>query len=158
MLKSVTDAAMTLADQLGLLLQRRLRTGLHKEIVAGVHPAITPATYPIISGIARTGAMTAAALGHEIGIDRSLASRTAAALVDAGLLEPTHDPTDRRATLLRLTASGAEVVDTLRGNLATAINDRLQEWSEHERQEFAELFGRFVADLTGPDESDGASA
>lgn len=148
----MSDAAQQLSDDLGILLQRRLRTTLHAEVVAGVHDAIDVNSYPVISGVARTGPISAAALGAEIGVDRSLASRKAASLVSAGLLRSSPDPADRRATLLDLTEEGRRVVDTLRRNLTVVIDERLRHWSASDRHELAGLFGRFVHDLTNAKE------
>jgi DNA-binding MarR family transcriptional regulator len=137
--------AVDIADALGMLLQRRFRSGLYANLTEGVHDAVGSATYPVISGIARLGPVSAAALGQQIGLDRSIVSRRCAHLTDAGLLEATPDPDDARATLLSLTPAGKRVVTTLRRRLATAIDKNLADWPANERRHFAASLTKFVA-------------
>ena len=137
-----------IADQLGLLLQRRVRRNLHAAVVQDVHPAVDLGAYPILSGVARYGGgVTAAALGTEIGVDRALVSRRAAELVDAGLLAAHGDPQDRRRSLLTLTEEGEQVVERLRGRLVSAIDHRLSGWPASDRKQLARLLTDFVSAL-----------
>src|SRR5882757_6412611 len=80
MLRSVTDAG-EIAEALGVLLQRRFRSGLYATLTDGVHETVDAASYPVISGVARLGPISAAALGQQIGLDRSIVSRRCARLV-----------------------------------------------------------------------------
>lgn len=137
--------AATIADALGTLLQRRFRAGLYSTLTDGVDAAIDATSYPVISGVARLGAVTAAALGPEIGLDRSIVSRRAARLVEAGLLQTSVDPNDARATLLSLTTVGQRVVAALRDRLVVALEAHLEGWTAAEKREFATLLARFVA-------------
>lgn len=47
-------------DAVGRLIRRSARAGLYRELTAGLDPAVNEATYPVISGLARTGPATAA--------------------------------------------------------------------------------------------------
>ena len=134
------------ADALGVLLQRSFRTELYAVLVDGVHDAVDAASYPVLSGVARRQPVTAAALGGVVGLDRSVVSRRAAALTDAGLLHNLADPDDRRANLLLLSPTGKTVVAALRQRLVNVLDDRLSSWPPHERTQFAALLTRFVAD------------
>jgi len=144
MLSGVTDAG-GIAEALGVLLQRRFRSGLYASLTDGVHDAVDAATYPVISGVARLGPISAAGLGQQIGLDRSIVSRRCAGLVEAGLLTAAPDPDDARATLLALTAQGKRVVTTLRRRLTAAIDRHLVDWTPAERRQFAALLAKFVA-------------
>jgi len=133
-----------IAESLGVLLQRRFRSGLYATLTEGVHEALDAAAYPVLSGVARLGPVSAASLGIQIGLDRSVVSRRAAALVTAGLLTTATDPADARATLICLTSDGQKVVRTLRSRLVAAIDAHLTDWSPRQRREFAALLARFV--------------
>jgi MarR family transcriptional regulator for hemolysin len=51
-------------------------------------------------------------------------------LVEQGLLERRHDPKDRRANRLHLTAKGRELVDDLDGLSSTILSDVLRDVSD----------------------------
>lgn len=124
------DSARELEQALGRLLLRRNRTALYDAALAGAPDSVDRQTYPVLSGLARLGPLSAAALAGEVGIDRSGASRYADRLQGAGLIERTPDPEDRRATLLALTPEGRRVVQGMRQALAHHLADRLGDWPE----------------------------
>lgn len=111
------EIARAIADHVATLLNRNFRSGLYGELTAGLSEAVDPATYPVISGLARSGPSTAAELAAVIGIDRSVVSRHASRLEQAGLVARGAHPHDKRATVLTLTERGAEVVTTMRARL-----------------------------------------
>jgi DNA-binding MarR family transcriptional regulator len=111
------DAAGDMADVLAVLINRRYRATLYGMLTEGLGHAVNETTYPVISGLARTGPRTASELADEIRIDRSVVSRHAARLETAGLLRRTEHPRDGRATILVLTARGDRIVDLMRGRL-----------------------------------------
>jgi DNA-binding MarR family transcriptional regulator len=132
------------ADAIGQLLRRSARAGLYRELTVGLDPAVNEATYPVISGLARTGPATAAGLAAEIGIDRSVASRHATRLEGAGLLRREPDPSDRRGTLLVLTPEGERLVAVMRGRLAGAVGRYLASWPPSEAAAFTRSLRRFT--------------
>ncbi len=142
----MASPGQVVADALGVLLQRNFRTQLYAVLVDGVHDAVDAASYPVLSGVARLQPVTAAALGSAVGLDRSVVSRRAAALTDAGLLDNLADPDDRRANLLSLSPAGDTVVAALRERLVNVLDDRLNSWPTRDRAQFAALLNRFVAD------------
>ena len=144
--RMTTDPSAQVADALGVILQRRFRAGLYDALVLGVHEALDAAAYPVISGLARTGPMTATALGEEIGLDRSVVSRRAARLLDAGLLGSSPDPRDARACLLCLTPAGLDAVSTQPERVVAAVAGRLGSWPAAEQTELAELMTRFASE------------
>ncbi|MBP0450982.1 MarR family transcriptional regulator [Kitasatospora sp. RG8] len=133
-----------IADALGLLLRRSTRARLYTRLTEGLGEAVDDLTYPVLSGLARTGACSAADLGREIGLDRTTVTRRADRLERAGLLQRQPDPADGRATLLALTDDGRTVVAATRQRLATGIEDSLATWPQADAQAFARLLRRFV--------------
>lgn len=90
--------------------------------------AVDELTYPVLSGLARTGPCSAAALAPDVGLDRSGVTRRASRLEAAGLVRRAPDPADRRATLLALTDEGERTVEELRRRLSDRISDGLASW------------------------------
>ncbi|MEU6775099.1 MarR family transcriptional regulator [Streptomyces sp. NPDC046759] len=142
------DAGHEIADALGALLRRSTRARLYARLTDGLGEAVDETTYPVLSGLARTGPCSAADLAGEIGLDRSGVTRRATRLEEAGLLRREPDPDDRRATLLALTETGQQAVKATRQRLATLIEASLASWPPEEAQSFARQLHRFVA--TGP--------
>ncbi|MFE0377177.1 MarR family winged helix-turn-helix transcriptional regulator [Streptomyces inhibens] len=135
-----------IADALGVLLKRSTRIELHRTLTAGMGEAVDELTYPILSGLDRTGPRSAADLAPDVGLDRSGVTRRASRLEAAGLVRREPDPSDRRATLLALTDEGERAVETLRQRLSDHITASLSSWPADEAAAFASHLRRFVAD------------
>ncbi|GAA4984054.1 MarR family winged helix-turn-helix transcriptional regulator [Kitasatospora paranensis] len=133
-----------IADALGILLRRSTRARLYTRLTEGLGEAVDDLTYPVLSGLARTGPRSAADLGREIGLDRTTVTRRADRLEQAGLLRRQPDPADRRATLLALTDDGHSTVAATRQRLAAAIEDSIATWPQADAQSFARRLRRFV--------------
>jgi DNA-binding MarR family transcriptional regulator len=140
----VATAGTDVAVAFGLLLRRTTRARLYGRLTDGLHATLDESTYPVISGLARLGPRSAAQLAAEIGVDRSVVSRHASRLVDAGLLKREPDPSDRRAVLLTLTGSGRTVVREMRRRLAVAFDSYFASWSPDEARTFATGLRRFA--------------
>jgi DNA-binding MarR family transcriptional regulator len=137
-------AGRDVADALGLFLRRSTRAQLYGRLTGGVRDGLDESTYPVISGVSRFGPLSAAQLAVEIGIDRSVVSRHASRLVDAGLLRRDPDPTDRRAALLTLTNDGRKAIHTMRRRLADTFNAYLATWPPDEARCFATGLRKFA--------------
>ncbi|MEV0190132.1 MarR family transcriptional regulator [Kitasatospora purpeofusca] len=133
-----------IADALGLLLRRSTRTDLHARLTEGLGEGVDDLTYPLLSGLARTGPLSAADLGREIGLDRTTVTRRADRLERTGLLERHPDPADGRATLLALTDDGHDIVAVTRRRLAADIETSLAGWPTEDARTFARLLRRFL--------------
>lgn len=144
-----------IADALGLLLRRSTRAQLYARLTEGLGAAVDELTYPVLSGLARTGPCSAADLGREVGLDRTTVTRRADRLEQAALLERRPDPDDGRATLLALTAEGEATVSATRQRLAAGIEDSLASWPRADAQDFARRLRQFVTE--GPFAADPAS-
>ncbi|MFP3989480.1 MarR family winged helix-turn-helix transcriptional regulator [Streptomyces sp. E11-3] len=132
------------AEALGVLLRREMRVQVYGELTRDVAEGVDEVSYPVISGLARRGRCTAAELAGDVGLDRSVVSRRATALQNAGLLTRAPDPRDSRGTLLMLTPKGQEAVRTMRDRLAQLIGEHLSEWPPEEVAVFVKIFRHFV--------------
>jgi MarR family transcriptional regulator, lower aerobic nicotinate degradation pathway regulator len=129
---------------LGLLPQRRHRARLYRELLEPFAGKVDEATYPVLSGLARVGPTTAAKLGGEVGLDRSVVSRHSDRLEALGLLRRSPAPADARATLLALTDEGRALVADLRERLADIFQRRLDRWPAEQADAFVAGLERFV--------------
>ncbi|MEU9128874.1 MarR family transcriptional regulator [Kitasatospora sp. NPDC048540] len=139
-----TTTGQDIADALGLLLRRSTRARLYAHLTEGLGEAVDELTYPILSGLARTGPCSAADLGREVGLDRTTVTRRADRLERAALLQRQPDPADGRATLLALTPEGLTTISATRQRLAASIEESLASWPQDEARTFALHLRRFV--------------
>lgn len=132
------------ADALGQILRKSSRSRLYGDLTADLGADVDEATYPVLSGLGRFGPLSAAGLGAELGLDRSVVSRHATRLEAGGLLAREPDPHDARASLLVLTDRGGQVVTELRRRLASHLDEYLGGWPADEAQAFARALERFA--------------
>ncbi|PWI41945.1 MarR family transcriptional regulator [Streptomyces sp. ICBB 8177] len=138
------DAGHEIAEALGVLLKRTTRARLYQGLTEGLGEGVDELTYPVLSGLARSGPSSAADLAPEVGLDRSGVTRRATRLEEAGLVRREPDPGDARASLLVLTPQGEEVVAVLRERLARHINAALSDWEPQDVAVFARQLREFV--------------
>lgn len=146
------------ANTLGELFKRSARANLYRSLTESLGEAVDEITYPVLSGLARTGPCSAATLALTVGLDRSGISRRASRLEKDGLLQRVPDPEDRRSVLLELTEHGCEVVGVLRQRLAARISATLDTWPADEARSFARSLRRFAeegpfGDVDGSDDA-----
>lgn len=67
---------------------------------------------------------------------------------EAGLVERRHDPADRRARLLHLTARAEGEIARIRAALDGLLDQLVAGMSEHEQDELSRLLQRVTANLT----------
>lgn len=98
--------------ELPLLLLAAFRTvidELHDELAAAGHPDARPAHGFALQAIGVDGA-SASELGRRLGVSKQAAAKTAAALVDLGYAVREPDPADARATRIRRTPRGEDLL------------------------------------------------
>lgn len=142
-LRFVTTPGARIEEALGRLLLRSTRARLYDRLIEGVE-GVDVTTYPVLSGVARLGPVSASRLGAEIGLDRTATTRYATRLADAGLLHRMPDPNDARATLLALTEAGEAAVGLMRQNLVREFDRTLRDWTTEAAERFAGELERFA--------------
>jgi DNA-binding MarR family transcriptional regulator len=140
--RAVTDDEyLAIGRQFGRFFRRAER--FHQSInldVAG--RPLERAAYGLLGRIAGGGPARLSVLATDMSVDLSTVSRQVAALEAAGLVRRTPDPTDRRASLIEATETGADVFVHNRSKWLAALRELLGDWTSAERQEFARLFAR----------------
>jgi DNA-binding MarR family transcriptional regulator len=82
-----------------------------------------------------------------LGIDPSTATRAVDRLVDIGLAEREHSPTDKRVTLVHATQTGRDTQRRVARRRLDVVTDALESFTDTERQTLVDLLDRLVATL-----------
>ncbi|MFF8903104.1 MarR family winged helix-turn-helix transcriptional regulator [Streptomyces lydicus] len=145
-------SAARVAAAIGALTLRATRAGLYGRLTSEVE-GVDATTYPVLSGLDRTGPATATKLAEAIGMDRTVTTRYATRLQEAGLIARRPDPSDARATRLALTANGERAVQALRAAMESFLADEMATWPPGEATAFALRLEKLTAALASPDRS-----
>ena len=86
-------------------------------------------------------------LAERCALDPSTISRAVGTLVKQGLVARTADPSDGRASVLILTASGKHTLDDVTGWYDEKLAAALKDWSEADLYAFTAMLQRFCDDL-----------
>jgi DNA-binding MarR family transcriptional regulator len=95
--------------------------------------------------LARLGEVPVSRYGSELGLARSTITNLVDRLERAGLVDRVASPSDRRVTLVRLTAAGLDTVDTGPRFGESDLLRRLLSLTESDQLALAELLERLVA-------------
>src|SRR6478735_86803 len=120
---STTDLAHRLRPVLTRL-ARRMRQAASGDL--------SPSQSAALATIDCHGPLTPSELAVRESIQRPTATRVAARLEEAGLIERTADPADRRSSLLTTTAAGASLLVRVRAEKDAYLAERLDRLSPAE--------------------------
>ena len=123
-----TTPVPDLAGHLRLTIVRTARR-LRQEAGSELSPSMTAA----LSTVERHGPMTPSEVAAVERIQRPTATRVLARLEEAGLVQRTPDPQDRRSSLLTATTAGRELLAELRTRKTAFLAERLEGLSPDER-------------------------
>lgn len=98
----------------------------------------------IIGLLAQSGECRASELAETIGVGPSALSRQLADLAEQGLVIRRPDPEDGRATLIKVSPDGAQVLAGVMAQRAERMRKRLSDWNEGEAQEALAAVGRLA--------------
>jgi DNA-binding MarR family transcriptional regulator len=108
----------------------------------GVDPSGYPVLFQLVESPKRTTELAAC-----LHADTSTISRQVTTLVDAGLVERTVDPDDRRATILQLTSAGRDVFTAMKADRDRMLGAVLAAWPEADVADLVRLLTRFNDDF-----------
>ena len=100
---------------------------------------ITPAHLRALRVLKRHGPMRLSELSEHLQIVPRSTTQVADALESRGLIERRPDPRDRRATLVEVTAHGAEVLDAIRAARGTEAERVFGRLSQTDRAHLARI-------------------
>ena len=127
-------------QQITVLLRRVQR--IHLSTTTG-DVNLERSAYGIMCKLADEGPQRLGALATAFGLDPSTITRQVQALEEIGLAVRKTDPSDRRASILDLSASGREALDSTRTLRRARLQKALSDWSESDLTEFGRLLKEF---------------
>jgi DNA-binding MarR family transcriptional regulator len=108
----------------------RLARRLRQEAGADLSPSQTAA----LATIERHGPLTPSEVAVRAHVQRPTVTRVLARLEEAGLVERTADPADRRSSLVRATEEGRALLAVLRNRKDAYLAQRLDELDDADRE------------------------
>jgi DNA-binding MarR family transcriptional regulator len=117
-----TSADSELAARLRLAITRTARR-LRQEGSEG----FSPSQVAVLATLHRDGPLSPSELAERERVKRPTATRVIARLTEAGLVERTTDPEDRRCALISLTAEGTALLRRVRARKTAYLARRLHE-------------------------------
>lgn len=108
----------------------RLARRLRQEAGADLSPSQTAA----LATIERHGPLTPSEVAVRERVQRPTVTRVLARLEEAGLVERTADPADRRSSLVRATEEGRALLAVLRNRKDAYLAQRLDELDDADRE------------------------
>ncbi|GDY33244.1 MarR family winged helix-turn-helix transcriptional regulator [Gandjariella thermophila] len=133
-------AAQAVERELSVLFGRARSLSL--LFAAEVHPGLDAASYALLLHLVDTGPVRAAELVERTGLDKSTVSRQIARLIELDLVERVADPSDGRARIVQLTATGRDRLDQVREHRRRRLRERLESWSADDMRTLSGLLAR----------------
>lgn len=121
------DTTQALVDAV-FLLGRSLRGVLAHDAGAVLPPALIGVLYILAS----KGECRQNELASEMFVSQSSLSRQIAELVEGGYVVRETDPEDRRASRVRVSPAGSEVLTATKERRAARLREMLEDWSQDE--------------------------
>ncbi|MDQ3430267.1 MAG: MarR family winged helix-turn-helix transcriptional regulator [Actinomycetota bacterium] len=100
--------------------------------------------YRLLAALAESGPASQAELGRRSGINRSDVVASVNELAEAGCVERTTDPADRRRNIVTMTPAGVRQLGRLDGVLAEIQDELLAPLSAGERDQLMRLLSRIL--------------
>jgi DNA-binding MarR family transcriptional regulator len=135
------EIVQKLEHEIGSLLRRydRVRSQADGD---SLH-SLERAAYVVLRTIHDEGNVRAATVATNLHLDKTTISRHIAALEERGLIEKLPDPTDGRASLLKLSAKGKRKLDSYRQWRWAILEEHLDDWPEKDKSEFLRLLHNY---------------
>jgi DNA-binding MarR family transcriptional regulator len=102
----------------------------------------------IISALHTSGPVRLSSLAKMTHLEAPLVSRETTALVAAGYVSRAADPTDGRATIVKLTAKGRKAYQQYRDAVDEIIVEAFEGWKASDLKAFADYLERMAGDVT----------
>lgn len=108
--------------------------------------SMDPTLFGVLDAVeAHGGPCAVTDVAAALGVDQPRASRLALRAEEEGLVTRRPDASDRRRTLLELTASGRDGLDRAHRTRREVFGQAMAGWPDADRAEFARLITAFVA-------------
>jgi DNA-binding MarR family transcriptional regulator len=125
---TLTTTDTTLTESAARLRMAIVRTSRRlRQEAAGAVGELTPTSAAALATVERHGPLTPSELAGIERVKRPTATRTLRVLGEAGLVERTPDPEDRRSAVVSITAAGRERLRRLRGRKNAYLARRMRD-------------------------------
>lgn len=131
-----------LDDQAGFLLRRALQR--HMALFGRAIPELTSMQFATLAKLAEAGALSQNALGRLTAMDGATIKGVVDRLGKRGLVATENDKTDRRRTIVSLTAEGRALFEMLEGQGRAVTAQTLAPLSESEQALFLHLLRKLT--------------
>ena len=121
------ETAQALVDTV-FLFGRSLRA----VVTASAENVLPPALVSVLFMLAVRGECRQNELAADLCVSQSSLSRQMSDLVDAGYVERSSDPADKRAFRIRVSEAGHEVLEETKQRRAARLRSMLEDWSQEE--------------------------
>jgi DNA-binding MarR family transcriptional regulator len=127
-----TEAEIETAQRLRVVVGKLSR--LLRATDAGAASELTPTRISVLLNAVRNGPIRLAEVADQEGLNPTLLSRTVGHLVEAGLVERSADPTDRRSGWVTATPTGRRMAQRIRRHRTEAVDGALSGLSPADRK------------------------
>lgn len=108
-----------------------------------LHDDLDRASYLLLRTLQDCGPMDINGLAASLGLDPSTAGRQVCVLKDAGLVERSPAPEDRRRSIITPTGEGLRRMETVRGRRTENLADLLSGWNADELDTLGAMFDKY---------------
>jgi len=136
----VDDSTDEIEQQLSRLLRRT--QAIHVRTTSG-DIVLERSSYGILCLLLDEGAQRLGTIATKFTLDPSTITRQVQVVVNLGLAEKSVDPSDRRASLLRLTLEGRAAIEQARAHRQEMLAHVIGGWTDEEREKFGKSLRRF---------------
>ena len=121
----------------------RFRRGQLMGLVrASNAPGHSPLAVELLRAVVEAGEIRASDLASELFVTKTSISRYVSAMVNEGLLVQRRDPSDGRATLLRVSASGRRELEEREAKRSALLRDLCKGWPKGDVATLTKLLQR----------------
>ena len=130
---------------------RQWAPGVVDRVADGAPPGWTVPNLFVIQAIAGAAAaeVTVADVAHQLGIDRSVASRMVTEAVRDGFVLRATSTRDARRAVLTLTETAKELLEASQAHQRQAFDALVSHWPEADRERFAGYLSRLADEVLG---------
>jgi DNA-binding MarR family transcriptional regulator len=121
----------------------RMRRGhLMQQVRASSKSGHSPLEVELLRAIVEAGEIRSSDLANQLFVTKTSISRYVNGMLDEGLLIQRRDPSDGRATLLRVSASGRREFEEREARRSAVIQELCEDWPEKDVTELTTLLKR----------------
>ena len=140
----VPDEIARIEAALTTLVRRTKLPSAHARMTQAAGVDVDRAGYVVLNRIGEWEPLRMSELAERLDVDLSTVSRHVTRLQGDGYVDRTTDPSDRRASLLRLSQAGRDAMCRIRDARRAYVASLIHGWSDDDLEQLTELLERLV--------------